>query len=411
MKHAPSHNRVLLLIAAVTLCGFVVGCDSPSQVTSAPVAQADEAAEGAQSPQSAAPGQSNPASGEATMNVSVSPYGTTPDGTAVEVYTLESGNGVTARVITYGATLIGVDCPDRDGKRENVVLGYGTLEDYIEHGSYFGSTVGRYANRIASGRFALDGTTYELATNNGPNHLHGGPTGFHARVWNAEQVRTGDAVGAKFTYTSADGEEGFPGKLDVAVTYTLDGDGRLRIEYEATTDKPTHCNLTNHSYFNLAGHGSGDVLEQVLELHCNQYLPTDETLIPTGELYAVAGTPYDFTQPKKIGADIAQQEGLYDVCYVIQRDGGGLVPVARATDPASGRVLDVESTEPGVQLYTANHLSEVPGRDGATYNKHQAFCLETQHYPDAPNQPDFPSTVLRPGETYRSTTVYRFYAE
>lgn len=342
--------------------------------------------------------------------VTISDFGTTPAGEKVELFTLTNAHGTVAKITNYGAILVSLEVPGRDGQKANIVLGYDTLADYVADPSSFGATVGRYGNRIAKGRFTIDGQEYQLATNNGPNHLHGGNVGFNKRIWKAEPSQDGTSV--KFTYVSPDGEENYPGELTVHVTYTLTADNELRIDYQAQTTKTTHVNLTHHSYFNLAGHASGDVLEQVLQLNCDQYLPVDETLIPTGELKAVAGTPMDFTSPKKIGQDIAQAEGLYDHCFVI-RDGGqgGLKLAARATDPQSGRTMEIYTTEPGIQLYTANHLADVKGTDAAVYNKHQAFCLETQHYPDTPNQPSFPSTLLKPGETYRTTTVHKFSAK
>lgn len=328
-------------------------------------------------------------------------------GKPVEMFALSNRSGMVAKVITYGAALVRLEVPDRQGHAENIVVGYDTLAGYENDSSYFGATVGRYGNRIAGGKFSLDGHEYTLATNNEPNHLHGGAVGFNKRIWTAELATDGSAR-VTFRYTSPDGEEGYPGTLRAAVTYTLTDANELRLDYEATTDKPTHCNLTHHSYFNLDGHNAGNVLGHVLTLACDEYLPVDDTLIPTGEIRPVRGTVMDFTQPKAIGADIEKEPGLYDHCYVVRRGEAPLALVAKVTDPGSGRSLEIRSTEPGVQFYTANHLDGVAGADGAVYGKHQGFCLETQHYPDSPNKPDFPTTRLAPGATYRSTTVHKF---
>jgi aldose 1-epimerase len=320
-----------------------------------------------------------------------------PDGAEVKLFALDNGAGVVAQVTEFGASLVSVVYADQQGKVENVVQGYDNLQGYVRDRAQNGRTVGRFANRIAGGRFELDGTVYELARNNGPNHLHGGPGGFSSKLWKGEEVRTDDRIGAKFTYTSPDGEEGYPGELTASVTYSLDKIGALRLDYEATTTKPTVCNFTNHSYFNLSGFDGGDVMAHRLQLSADEYLIFDNTLIPTGEIAPVADTPFDFTEQKAIGAVIGgTPRRQYDHCFVIRREGPGLVPVAKVVDPASGRAMEVSSTEPGVQIYTAS---------GNT------ICLETQHYPDSPNKPDFPTTTLRPGETFRSTSVFRFFVE
>ncbi len=361
----------------------------------------------------------------ATMKHEVEPFGTTKDGQEITRHTLTNVPGLRVKLISYGATLISVEMLDRHGKSANITLGFPTHEGYLQRHPYFGSTVGRYANRIAGGKFSLDGKTYTLATNNGPNHLHGGLKGFDAVVWKAEPVsetpqvpplkgRTNN-VGVKFTYTSPDGEEGYPGKLSVTATYTLNNKNELRIDYEATTDKPTVVNLTNHAYWNLAGAGSGDVLKHVLTIHADQYLPIDATSIPTGKLAGVKGTAFDFTTPHAIGERIGElkkepyQTRGYDHCYVLRGPAGRLELAARVSDPASGRVMEVLTTEPGVQLYCGNFLGGGAGEGG--YEQHAGLCLETQHYPDSPNKPAFPTTTLRPGETYRSTTVHRFSVE
>lgn len=347
------------------------------------------------------------------MDVEVTPYGKTKSGEAVELVTLKNRQGMTAKIISYGATLVSLEMPDREGKLANVVLGYDTLADYEAGSSYFGATVGRYANRIAAGKFTLDGQEHTLATNNGPNHLHGGKAGFSHKVWRVE-TNNDLEPSATFTYTSPDGEEGYPGELNAAVTYTLTGDNRLRIDYGATSDKKTHCNLTHHSYFNLAGHDSGDVLGHHITIKADKYLPVDEGLIPAGELADVKETPFDLNRAKLIGDVITQQAGLYDHAFVLDKpsDPEALPEVvAKVTDPKSGRTLEIFTTEPAIQFYTANHLSGEKGAGGATYPKHAGLCLETQHYPDSPNKPDFPSTVLEPGKIYRSTTVHKFGVE
>jgi aldose 1-epimerase len=353
-------------------------------------------------------GRSRPAEDPATMEIRVAPYGTTASKKSVDAYTLSNRRGVAATIITHGATLTRLEVLDRNGRRENIVLSYDSLAGFEAGSSYFGSTVGRYGNRIAKGKFTLDGRDYTLAINNGPNHLHGGLVGFDRRIWQAEPVRGDSEVAVRFRYTSPDGEEGYPGSIQATVTYTLTEANELRIDYEATTDKATHINLTNHAYFNLAGHASGNILEHELTLDCDHYLPVDATLIPTGEIRPVEGTVFDFRRPKSIGHEIGRVEGLYDHCFVRRNRNGSLERIARVQEPETGRIMEVWTTEPGVQLYTANHLKDEPGADGAAYQSRQAFCLETQHFPDSPNRPEFPSTVLRPGETYRTTTAHRF---
>ena len=339
------------------------------------------------------------------MSVEKQPFGTTEDGTAVDIYTLTNQNGMRARIMTYGAIVVSLETPDRDGKLANVTMGFEDLQGYLDGHPFFGATVGRYGNRIAGGKFTLDGTEYTLAANNGPNHLHGGEKGFDKVVWHAGRVAGRTAV--KFTYTSPDGEEGYPGQLDTTVVYTLTDENELRIDYTAATDKPTHVNLTNHCYWNLAGAGVGDILDHQLMLNAEKYLPVDDTLIPTGELADVEGTVMDFRRPTAIGARIAEVPGGgYDHCYVIQGGGDSLTLGAEVYDPSSGRVMQITTTQPGVQFYTGNFLDGGPRSGGA--GKHGAFCLETQHFPNSPNQPDFPSTVLRPGETYQTTTIHKF---
>jgi aldose 1-epimerase len=341
-------------------------------------------------------------------------YGRTPEGAAVDVYTLTNANGLEVRAITYGAYIVSLRTPDRQGKLDDVVLGFDSLAGYLGSGSHMGSVVGRYGNRIANARFTLDGRTYALAANDGANHLHGGVKGFDRHVWSAEEVRRGDDVGVAFTFVSPDGDEGYPGRLKTTVTYTLTPKNELVVDYVATTDKATLVNLTQHSYFNLAGQQTGDILDHELTLHADRYTPVAAGLIPTGAIAPLDGTPLDFRQPTRIGARIDQEhEQLklgrgYDHNYVVTRAGPGLVPAARVVEPKSGRVMEVLTTEPGIQLYTGNWLGTETGKGGRVYPKRSGFCLETQHYPDSPNRPEFPSTVVRPGETYSSKTVFAF---
>ena len=340
------------------------------------------------------------------------PFGQTQDGQAVNVHTLVNGHGVRVKLIDYGATLISVETPDKNGKLANITLGFPTLAGYLQRHPYFGSSVGRYGNRIAGGKFKLEGREYTLATNNGPNHLHGGLKGFDAVVWKSQEIKEPSEVGVRFTYRSKDGEEGYPGNLDVTVTYLLTNNNELRIDYAAKTDKATVVNLTNHAYWNLAGAGSGDILKHELIIAADEYLPIDDTSIPTGQPAAVKGTSFDFTTPHAIGERIGElkkpphQTKGYDHCYVLRGQQGKLELAARAKDPASGRVMEIFTTEPGVQLYCGNFLDGSEG--GGGFKQHDAFCLEAQHYPDSPNQPQFPSTVLKPGETLKSTTVHKF---
>jgi aldose 1-epimerase len=340
-------------------------------------------------------------------------FGKTPDGTPVELYVLSNGR-VTVKVMTYGGIITELHVPDREGKMADVVLGFDTLDGYIAKNPHFGAITGRVANRIARAEFTLDGKEYKLAANNGPNTLHGGLKGFDKVVWKAQDVSGPAGPAVKLTYLSRDGEEGFPGNLSVAVTYTVTDDNALRIDYAATTDKATPVNLTNHSYFNLAGHASGTILDQELMLAADQYTPADDQYIPTGQLAPVGGTPLDFTTPTAIGARIGQiqgEPGGYDHNYVIRPGTNSPAFAARARDPKSGRALEMSTTEPGVQLYTGNFLDgSVKGKGGVAYKKNAAFCLEAQHFPDALHHPNFPSIILRPGATYSQTTIYKFSA-
>lgn len=341
-------------------------------------------------------------------------FGQLSDGTSVDIYTLTNRNGLQAKITNYGAIVVSITTPDRRGQMTDVTLGYDNLQGYVQDATYFGAIVGRYANRIAKGRFSLGGSVYTLAQNNNGNHLHGGLRGFNKVVWNAAS-RT-DAVGAhlKLSYLSKDKEEGYPGNLSVTVTYTLNNANELKIDYLATTDKETVLNLTNHCYFNLAG--AGNILGHELKINADHFTPTDKTSIPTGELRSVKNTPFDFTRSTLIGARIeAQDEQLlfgngYDHNFVLNKKSGVLALAAEAYEPMSGRVLQVLTTEPGVQFYSGNFLKDVQGKAGKVYQKRDGFCLEAQHFPDSPNKPQFPSVVLKPGAAYKQTTIYKFSA-
>ncbi len=338
-------------------------------------------------------------------------FGKTADGQTVELYTLTNGK-ITARVMTFGAILTELDVPDRDGKVGDVVLGFDDLKGYLGSHPYFGATVGRFANRIAGGEFRVHGQTYKVAKNNGENALHGGLKGFDKAIWEAEELSTADGPAVKFTYLSRDGEEGYPGNLKVSVTYTVTADNAVKIDYAATTDKATPVNLTNHSYFNLAGPASGTIDQHELMIAADRYTPSNASLIPTGELASVKETPLDFTKPIEIGSRYNQLKAEpigYDHNYVLRGGENGPTMAARVYEPTTGRVMDMLTTEPGVQFYTGNFLDgTVVGKGKVAYKQHQAFCLEAQHFPDSVNQPSFPSTILEPGKTYRQTTIYRF---
>ncbi|HNP72473.1 MAG TPA: aldose epimerase family protein [Kouleothrix sp.] len=344
------------------------------------------------------------------MGITRADFGTA-EGAPVQRYTLTNDTGIAAEIMTYGGTLLALRAPDRHGRTADILLGFDELEPYLGAQPYIGALIGRYGNRIAEGRFTLDGATYTLGRNNGPNNLHGGPIGFDRAVWRTEVLSDGAEPSLALQHLSPDGDQGFPGALAATVTYTLTAANELRIDYDATADRPTVVNLTNHAYFNLAG--AGDVLGHTLELAATRFVPVNANLIPTGELRPVDGTPMDFRAPTPIGARIAAADeqiaianGGYDHTWVL--DGAGLAFAARVADPASGRVLEVYTTQPGVQFYSGNFLDgTLVGKGGQAYAKHAGLCLETQHFPDSPNQPQFPSTVLRPGERYRHTTVFR----
>ncbi len=350
----------------------------------------------------------------AAGSISHIPFGATKDGRDVELYTLRNSHGMTAKVMTYGAVIYSLEVPDRHGKLANITANRVTLADYEARSGVFGSLIGRYANRIAGATFQLDGKTFTLPKNAPPNHIHGGQ-GFDKRVWTAGIVAGRDSAGLRLTYTSMDGEEGYPGTLKCEVLYELNDRNEWKMEYTATTDKPTVVNLCNHAYWNLAGACSGDVLGQSIQLWADRFLEVDETLIPTGKLLPVVGTPLDFLKPHTIGERIGEITekrfgGGYDHCFVINRkEPGSLTHCATLSDPASGRTMEVWTTEPGVQIYSANMPSgTLTGPNNYPYPRHLGVCLETQHYPDSPNHPDFPTTTLRPGETYRSTTIHKF---
>ncbi len=347
------------------------------------------------------------------MSIKMESFGKTPEGQEVDLYTLTNPDGLRARITNYGAILVSLEVPDRDGKPADITLGYDKLDGYLTRHPYFGATVGRYANRIGGAKFKLNDVEYQLAANNGPNHLHGGIRGFDKVVWKVEETRANnDEATVKFSYLSKDGEEGYPGNLTCTVTYTLTKDDELKISYEAETDKATVINLTNHSYWNLAGQGNGDILGHELMLNADKYTPVDEGLIPTGEIKNVKDSPMDFTKPMTIGSRIDQVEGGYDHNYVLNSGGGSLALCARVYEPTSGRTMEIHTIEPGVQFYTGNFLDgSITGKSGRVYKKHYGFCLETQHFPDSPNKPDFPSVVLKPGDKYTTVTVHKFYTK
>jgi aldose 1-epimerase len=347
------------------------------------------------------------------VNISKQLFGQTAAGTPVELYTLVNDKGLKVKITNYGCIIVSILAPDRQGKLEDIVLGFETLEKYLEPHPFFGAIAGRYANRIAGGKFSLNGVEYTLAQNNGPNHLHGGLKGFDKAVWQAEEFSGDGEVGLRLAYESPDGEEGYPGTLKVNVFYTLTNQGGLRVDYLASTDQDTVLNLTNHSYFNLSG--AETISDHEVRLNADRFTPVDATLIPTGELRSVKGTPMDFTQPVAIGARINEADEQlqygrgYDHNWVLNNSGGSLALAATVYELTTGRVLEVYTTQPGVQFYTGNFLDgTVTGKKGRPYPQRAGFCLETQHFPDSPNQPNFPSTVLRPGEQYNQTTVFKF---
>ncbi len=343
------------------------------------------------------------------MSVIEQSYGKTFDGKEISEFVCKNSSGSTMRLITYGATMTALELPDRSGKRSNIILTCPNIEAYQKCQSYFGSSVGRFCNRIAGGKFSLNGQAFKLAVNNGPNHLHGGVKGFDKVVWEAEPVLTESSAGAKFKYISPDGDEGYPGQLTVTVQYMLSNENEMSVEFRATTDKPTPVNLTNHNYWNLAGHKSGTILDHRLKVEADKFLEADETLIPTGNLLDVVGTPLDFLTARKMGErfqDLTADPKGYDHCFSIREFDGSLRLAATVTDPASGRIMEIHTTQPGLQFYTGNFLDGSEGSGG--YKQYSAFCLETQHYPDSPNHANFPSSTLNPGDEYVQKTVHRF---
>lgn len=356
-------------------------------------------------------GSAPPPAVETTKTMPIQAFGTAPSGGSVEIHTLKNAKGVEARIATYGGTVVSLKVPDRTGKMDDIVLGFDSLDGYLKDHPYFGATIGRYGNRIAKGKFTLSGVVYTLAKNNGENALHGGPQGFHRKVWKA----TPHDQSVELTYVSKDGEEGYPGTLSSTVTYTLTDANELRIDYMASTDKDTVVNLTNHSYFNLAGQGVGDILGHQVEILADTFTPVDAGLIPTGEMRSVEKTPFDFRQTHTIGERINDSDEQlklgkgYDHNFVLRQWGDPPRLAARVTEPKSGRVMEVLTTEPGLQFYTGNFLDgSLVGKGGKKYEFRYGFCMETQHFPDSPNQPKFPTTVLKPGARYQATTIYRF---
>jgi aldose 1-epimerase len=399
-----------VILFGAALCTSAMSADAPKAAapkTPAPKAEAPKA----EAPKAAAPKPEAP---------KAEPFGKTTDGTAVEVFTLTNSKGLKLRAMTYGAIVLSLETPDRDGKLADIVLGYNTLDEYIKDTPYFGAVVGRCGNRVANGKFSLDGKDYTLATNNENGgikcSLHGGLKGFDKVVWKGEGLLNKDgSQGVKFSYLSKDGEEGYPGNLSVSVTYWLTPKNEWKIQYESSTDKATPINVTQHSYFNLKGEGNGDILGHKLTLAASKYTPVTAALIPTGKLAPVAGTPFDFTKSTAIGDRVTADDeqiklgGGYDHNWVLNNQSGKLALAASVYEPTSGRTMEVSTTEPGIQFYCGNFLDgKQTGKAGKAYAQRNGFCLETQHYPDSPNQPKFPSAILKPGKILKSTTVFRF---
>ena len=360
------------------------------------------------------PGKEVQTAAKNTTHVVKAAFGKLSDGEEIESYTLYNSRGASAKVITYGATLTELNVPDRHGKMGDVVLGFDDLQGYLGQHPFFGGTIGRYANRIAKGKFTLDGKEYQLAINNAPNSLHGGQIGFNRRVWKAEELKDKEGAAVRFSYLSKDGEENYPGNLKVSVTYTLTNTNELKLQYTAGTDKDTVLNLTNHSYFNLSGTDTGTILKYILYINGDKYTPVDSTLIPTGKIESVVGTPLDFLKPTEIGARIGELKeiGGYDHNYVLNGKAGTLREAAKVIDPESGREMEVLTTQPGVQFYSSIGLNgSIKGKGGVAYEKYGAICLETQHFPDSPNHPNFPSAVLKAGAHFHSETIYKFSAK
>ena len=413
--HLSRAHRASALVGALAL--LTAGVGGATATASPPAASSPQAAKArvAAAPVAGAPASRVEQQGNGPT-ITSSPWGETGDGTPVRRYTLKNSHGMTVRILSYGGIIQSLQVPDRPGRKANVVLGFDNLEDYIDKSPYFGATIGRYANRLANATFTLDGKTYRLPANDGPNTLHGGTKGFDKVVWSAAPFTTRNSAGVVLRHVSPNGDMGFPGTLTTQVTYTLNQKNQLRMDYRATTDAPTVINLTNHAYFNLAGEGSGDIYDHRLKIWAKSYTPVNKTLIPTGEIARVAGTPFDFRKSTAIGKRTRQGNQQlvygrgYDHNWVLDRaPGNKLQRAARARDPRSGRVLTVLTTEPGLQFYSGNFLdSTLVGTSGRMYRQGDAFTLETQHYPDSPNQPSFPSTVLRPGGQFASSTIYGF---
>ena len=355
------------------------------------------------------------AEGTSSLAIQQVEFGKTPDGKTINLFTIKNTNGVELKVSEFGATLVSLKVPDREGNFEDIIQGFDNLEGYIKDNTFQGVTAGRYANRIGKGKFTLDGKEYTLATNDGENHLHGGVEGFGKKVWKGEELKTDEGAGVKLTYLSEDGEEGYPGNLECTVKYILNNDNELKIVFNTKTDKPTPVNLTNHAYFNLKGKGEGTILDHELKLNADEYTPVDDGLIPTGEIASVEGTPLDFTEAKKIGADIEKVDkkfsGGYDHNFVLPESGDPLTMVCKVIEPESGRVMKIYTTKPGFQFYSGNFLDGLKGKGGKVYDQHYAFCIEPQYYPDSPNKPNFPSCILRPGEEREEIILYKFSVE
>jgi aldose 1-epimerase len=396
MFYTTAKNSAFLLLAGMILSSVSISSCSQQKPEDNKTAQATDTTQQAKQATKA-------------MNVKKEVFGKTGDGTEVYLYTLTNGNGMTVKITNYGAIITSIVTKDKNGKPGDVALGFDSLSGYLKEHPFFGAVAGRYANRIKKGKFTLEGKEYKLATNNGPNHLHGGNKGFDKVVWTPEEVNNG----LKLTYVSKDGEEGYPGNLTATVTYVLNDNDEIRMSYTAQTDKPTPVNLTNHSYFNLAAGEAKTALDHVLFLQADAYTVVDETMIPTGELRPVKGTPFDFTTPRAIGERIEQTGGGYDHNFVLTKKNPGEMSLAATVyEPISGRIMEVYTTQPGVQFYAGNFLTgSLTGKGGIQYVKRYGFCLETQHFPDSPNQPKFPNTILRPGEKYSHATMYKFSAE
>ena len=408
MTTARHHTVALAALSTLASLGLV-GCTSKPESSSDSTRTAQGREPGAES-------TATSSKSTAARNVARAPFGRTTDGKDVELFTLTNTHGVEVRATNYGGIIVSIKTPDRAGKLADITLGYDSLAGYLKESPYFGAIVGRFANRIARGRFTLEGKTYKLAINNGPNSLHGGTKGLDKVVWTAEPVQSDSGAAVAFSYTSPDGEEGYPGTLRARVTYTLTDDDELIVDYHATTDKATPVNLSQHTYWNLTGDASRDILDHRLTINADSMTPVDSTLIPTGKIVPVAGTPFDFRTPHAIGERIGQNDQQltygkgYDHNFVLNRRGAtGLVHAARVTEPTSGRMLDISTTEPGLQFYSGNFLDgSITGKGGRTYQHRYAIVLETQHFPDSPNHPNFPSTILRPGQEFNSRTVFKF---